>query len=259
MRNQIVLLFIILLQTTTLTWAAADLAREQRLAEEISDAVVVGDPVWLVAGEQKFLGIYTEPDTDERRGAVILLHGMGVHPDWPEVINPLRSTLPEHGWATLSIQLPVLGKEARVSDYLPLLDTVGPRVEAAVDYLEGQGFNDIALVGHSLGALMGADYLAGGGRSNIKAFVAIGLVGGERSLQALEKIRLPLLDLYGAHDLDSVLHSRRARQGAARKAGNTDYVQREIAGADHFFSGHDHTLVATVRSWLARVMAEEKK
>ena len=67
--------------------AATDLAREQRLAEQIEDAILDGEPLWLEVDGQRFFSILTE--ADEPRGAV-LLHGMGAHPDWADIISPLR-------------------------------------------------------------------------------------------------------------------------------------------------------------------------
>jgi len=69
---------------------AADLQREARWANEIEDAILVGEPEWLQSGDHRFLAIYTEAEGEARHGAVLLMHGSGVHPDWPEVINPLR-------------------------------------------------------------------------------------------------------------------------------------------------------------------------
>ena len=47
--------------------------REARLAEQIVDMILDGDPVWLEADQREFLGIYTE--ADESRAAVLILHG----------------------------------------------------------------------------------------------------------------------------------------------------------------------------------------
>ena len=95
----------------------------------------------LQAGDLSFLGIYTESSGggDPPKGAAILVHGIGVHPDWPQVIHPLRVGLPERGWSTLSIQMPVLPNEAQSADYLPLLDGVAPRLDAAIDFSGASG------------------------------------------------------------------------------------------------------------------------
>ena len=234
---------------------ASDLEKERRWSEQIVDSLLVGDSVQLDAKGVSFLGIFAEADAGPGDRAVILLHGIGAHPDWPEVINPLRSNLPEHGWATLSIQMPILANEAELADYAPLFDEVGPRVAAAVMYLREKDYRSIVLVGHSLGAAMGASYVAGAPEHGVDGLVAIGMPVIElddrmNSVLALENVRLPVWDLYGSRDLDTVLGSAQARATAARKAENTGYRQTRVEGADHFFVGMEDELTRRVYGWL---------
>lgn len=251
------LLFALLLMAGPLR--GADLAREGRIAADIRAALQPGQPVTLKAGGNDFFAIATQETSSYSRGAVVLLHGRGAHPDWPEVIHPLRSRLPDHGWKTLSIQLPIAASDASDWVYPELIPEALPRITAAVERLQQQGVNDIVLIGHSLGARMGLEFLARGVPDGVQAFVAIGLAadtgvpdGGV--LDALKKLDLPLLDLYGSRDTDAVLQSAPARGRVARLAGNRAYRQRRVEGADHFFTGLDDTLVAEVRAWLGRVM-----
>jgi pimeloyl-ACP methyl ester carboxylesterase len=238
-----------------------DQTKEQRWADQIVDSLLDGEAVWMEAGDQRFLGIFTPDTSGTTKGAVILLHGMGVHPNWPDVIYPLRTSLPEHGWATLSIQLPVLNNDAVLKDYLPLIGEAAPRIEAAVKWLESQDFKTIALVGHSLGATMGAACIATDAPPGIDALAVIGM--GTSTIDPktdnvahLEQISIPVLDLYGSRDLEGVRKSAKERAGAARKAGNKAYRQIEVEGADHFSVGLEEELVRRVRGWLDR-LAEE--
>ena len=75
---------------------ASDLEREKRMADEIVDAIIDGDAVYLEANNNEFLSIYTEADSDVK-GVAIILHGRGFHPDWQDAINPLRVGLAESG------------------------------------------------------------------------------------------------------------------------------------------------------------------
>lgn len=71
-----------------LSASASDTAKEARRAEQIVDSLLDGDAVWLGDGTgHEFLGIYTEAELNTGR-AVILVHGIGVHPDWPDIIYP---------------------------------------------------------------------------------------------------------------------------------------------------------------------------
>ena len=232
----------------TITAQASDILKEQRWAEQLTDTLVTGQARQLSAEGRDFLAIYTEADS-QPQGGVILLHGMGAHPDWPEVIAPLRRELPTYGWATLSIQLPILANDAGLAEYTPLFTESFPRIKAAVDFFHSQGVLNIALVGHSLGAAMGAAYIAGFNQNKaIKAFVGIGMgtypQAEINTPEWLQKIAIPVLDLYGSIDLDSVTGSAQERKNAAMKAGNPFYRQTKVLGADHFFT--DLTM-----NWLA--------
>ena len=185
------------------------------------------------------------------------MHGIGVHPDWPDIIQPLRSELPSHGWATLSIQMPVLPNEADYKAYAPLYAEVPARINAAMAHLKKQGYQNIVLIAHSLGSGMAASYLANGGKAT--AFVAIGLDGLVELQEPrmdhagfLTKIRIPMLDLYGSQDLEGVRNSADDRAQAANKAGNKNYRQVKVTGANHFFQGLEADLVSRVKSWLAQ-------
>ena len=61
---------------------AIDYEREERWAQEVVPSVVVGDVVWLTTPTQaKVLAILTMPPS-ESKGGVIVIHGLGVHPDF---------------------------------------------------------------------------------------------------------------------------------------------------------------------------------
>ena len=212
---------------------ASDLAKEKRWADQVVDAIIDGDAVWLDDRKSKFLGIYTEAEEASKR-AVIVMHGTGIHPDWQQVVQPLRVGLTEQGWNTLSIQMPILANEAEHEDYAPLYDEVAPRIEAAIAYLKGNNAKQIVLIGHSQGASMAAYYLSKK-KQDVNGFVAIGLSGygsdvrmnGARSI---EKIKIPMLDLYGDEDLEGILASTKARKVAAKKSGNLHFSQKKNSG-----------------------------
>ncbi len=260
MRNTIlfsIILISCLLSSLFTAQAASDIAKEKRWAAQIKDSLLDGELIWLSAKGQseKFLGIYTRETAKVAQGGAIILHGMGAHPDWPEVIFPLRTQLPEHGWTTLSIQMPVLNNDAAFTDYAPLFDQVGGRIDAAIAQFKAKGINNIVLIGHSLGATMGAYYLSNNKKTGIRAFVGIGM---SRSTQdkkmdsptSLANINIPLFDLYGEQDMGNILDSVERRANAAEQAGNKYYYQLRVPGADHFFRDREEVLVKRVRGWL---------
>ncbi|MFV1983535.1 MAG: DUF3530 family protein [Thiohalomonadales bacterium] len=233
----------------------SDLEKEQRWAEQISDSIMTGDATWLTVKKHKFLTIFTPAQTAKTLGGVILVHGIGVHPNWTDVIQPLRTELPESGWATLSIQMPVLKNDAELKEYLPLFDEVPARFESAIQFLGTKKITNIIIVSHSFGGTMTSYYLTQKPNNPIKAFVGIGMSSHDfddkfNVVKALGKLKLPILDLYGSRDLKLVIQTAPARATAAKIAANKKYSQIEIVGADHFFSRMDESLVSKVKSWL---------
>lgn len=247
-------LFSVFLLALPLSVSASDLAKEKRWADQVVDAILDGEAVWLNDGKSDFLGIYTEAEEDKGR-AVIVMHGTGIHPDWQQVVQPLRVGLTEHNWNTLSIQMPILSNEAEYSDYAPLYDEVAARIDAAIKYLKDNGSKNIVLLGHSQGSSMTAYYLSSG-KSEVNGFVAIGIGSFAEdarmdSISALRKITVPMLDLYGNEDLENILASVDSRAAAAKKSGNKNYTQTMIMG-NHFFDGQDDALLKTVADWLEK-------
>jgi hypothetical protein len=233
--------------------SASDLDKERRWAEQIVDALLDGEAVYLDDGRSEFLAIETESATGAAGKAAVIMHGTGVHPDWPTVVLPLRVGLTESGWHTLSIQLPVLANEAEHADYLPVYQWVPGRIDAAVAYLREKGFDTVVLVAHSQGAGMAAHYLSGEHRP-VEGFVAVGLSGGIAggamdNLAKLGRIGEPTLDLYGSADLEEVLADAAAKAARAQ-AANADYTQQQVEGADHFFDGEEEALLDAVNAWL---------
>lgn len=234
---------------------ASDLAREQRLADEIADSIVEGEAVWLTADNIRFLGIYTQSSATNAKGAAIILHGRGFHPDWPEVAGPLRTALPAQGWDTLSLQMPVLGKEAKYYDYVPIFPEAFPRIQAGIDFLRAKGAQRIVLIAHSCGAHMAMAWIRKYGDSKINAFVGIGMGATDLGQPMpvpfpLKEMRVPVLDVYGGAEYPQVLKMAPERLAAMRKAGNPQSRQIMIPGADHYFRERNEELIKAVAGWL---------
>ena len=266
-----------------------DAGREKHWSDLLQGNLERGQAVWLnTADEQKFLAIQTPDVTGKQLGALIILHDMGQHPNWPEVVAPLRKRLPDAGWSTLSIQMPVLQADQPLPDYGPLFDEVGPRLDAAIAHAQDTGTENIVIVGYGLGASMGAAYLAAAQDTPVDAFIAIGMgavKGGDPRLDSttsLEDIQLPMLDIYGSRDFNQVIDSVPRRATAARRAGVSAQQQRrldalrrsataqspftkrsgyiayrqvKIPGADHYFTTMENSLIKRIRGWLSKHVA----
>src|SRR5262245_10500355 len=224
----------------------ADYVREKKWADEITPAIVVGDPVYLEGrAGHKFLTIYTE--APNAQAGLVIVHGIGVHPDWG-LIGTLRSALADHGYTTLSVQMPVLAGEARPEEYPPTFGEAGERLKVAVEFLQAKGYKKSAIVSHSMGSRMTHVYLTGAPNAPVNAWVCIGL-GGEEDFRHMT---LPVLDLYGENDLSAVL------QGAQRRAASIKDLQHSqqimAPQADHFFNNQQAELIRYVRDFLDKAL-----
>lgn len=254
-RRYLIGLIFLLLAGYSLAATKSDQAKEKRWEEQIVPSLLVGEAVKLKAADVEFLGLYADNTARQALGGVVLIHGIGAHPAWPEIIEPLRTTLPEHGWSTLSLQMPILGNEANAQDYLPLMEEAPERIQAGVDYLKSKGVKNIVIIAHSMGTTMANIYLANKPDPAVHAYVAIGMSNPfpvkYDNLAALGKITLPMLDLYGSQDLEAVLAFAKPRATSARKT-NKHYTQVMVEGANHFFTDMQDTLIKRVRGWLTK-------
>lgn len=242
--------------------SAADLDREKRMADEIVDAILDGDAVFLNANDHEFLSIYTEADVsgEASRGTAIILHGRGFHPDWQDAINPLRVGLAESGWNTLSLQMPVLEKQAKYYDYLPLFAEAIPRIEAAIVYArelleENKGNNKVVLIAHSCGAHMAMAWADVDSFESIDAYVGIGMGATDykqpmKQPFPLDKIKVPVLDVYAENDYPAVLKMAAERLRLIKKAANKKSSQVVVKGAGHYYVDKGEALTQVIDQWL---------
>ncbi len=222
-------------------FADPDYAREKRWADEVTPTVVVGDPIYLEQkNKHKFLGLYAE--APKAKMAVVVAHGMGIHPDWG-LIGTLRRNLVDEGYTTLSIQMPVLSEEQRGDAYLPTFPEAAERLRLAVDYLKAKGYKRIALVTHSMGSRMSHAYMLKN-PADVHAWVSMGIPATD----SYAGIKAPVLDLYGAKDLDVVVAGAAKRKDSLK--GHAGSKQIVIADANHFFGDHEAEMVKTVKEYL---------
>ncbi len=237
------LIALCMLSNMVFAQTAPDYAKEARWADQVEDGIMDGDVIWLTANNHEFMSIFTPSETDTNKAAIIV-HGLGAHADWPQVVQPLRVALTEQGFNTLSLQMPVLENGHDAVKYMSLLPQADERIKAAIDYLSSQGLKADVIVAHSLGTVMSAHYLNNGSHP-FKRFVAVGMP--DLAAQYLHKIRIPVLDLYGTDDIEPVLSSVNQRADAAKN--NKNYQQLKVT-ADHFFNEKDELLIDTVNAWL---------
>jgi pimeloyl-ACP methyl ester carboxylesterase len=194
--------------------SAADLNREKRMADEIVDAILDGEAVFLNANDHEFLSIYTEADEsgEAARGTAIILHGRGFHPDWQDAINPLRVGL------------------AKTS-------------------------NKVVLIAHSCGAHMAMAWADTESFESIDAYVGIGMGATDYKQPMkhpfpLDKIKVPVLDVYAENDYPAVLKMAAQRLRLIKIAANKKSSQVIVKGAEHYYVDKGEELTKVINQWL---------
>ena len=216
-------------------------AREKRWAEEIVPALLVGEAVWLEAPRtEKFLGIHTE--VRNAKGAIILAHGLGVHPDHG-LIGALRTRLADAGYTTLSIQMPILAAEAPAARYPVLFWEADARFAAAMSFLWRKDHRRVVVVSHGLGSRMANHYIAAHPRVPLAGWVSLSISNGE--FTGLKRANFPVFDVYAEKDFEVVLQGAQKRAAVLKRTRGSS--QAMVFGTDHSFARKEKELVSLIR------------
>lgn len=65
--------------------------------------------------DNDYYGLYLPDETGSPQGGVLILHDNQQHGHWPDIVAPLREYLPQHGWTTLTIELPDIPARLRIA------------------------------------------------------------------------------------------------------------------------------------------------
>ena len=249
--------FLTLLLSISQPAVAINSVKEANLAVDIRNSLQTGISIDLQANNGQFLAIYEETSKAEKRGGIVILHDLKQNPDSPGLIRELRTALSASGWDTLAIQLPSpVVPEAMMSSE-PLIQQGLARLNAAIAYFTGKEINNIALVGHGLGAGTATGYLenANADDNPVKAAVLISLDASENHiLQKLQKIeKTAVLDVFGTRDLPAVIKTAANRKRAiGQTAKNPLFRQIPLEAADHDYTGLEASVIGLVRGWLGK-------
>ncbi|HKK15701.1 MAG TPA: DUF3530 family protein [Gammaproteobacteria bacterium] len=239
--------------------AVWDRDKEKVIAERLAMEIDNGQIIWLkpLFGDA-FPAIADSAGPYARTTAIILLHGMGGHPDWPVVISPLRQYLQAHNWSALSIQMPILKADRSPSDYGKTLREAERRIDSAIDYLNRKHYRHVVLLGYGFGAATAIYALANDNKPAVNGLVAISILArkflepGINLTGLLEKLDIPILDIYASNDKSVVVDTADDRRLAARRNGGVHYTQEIIAGTDHYYTGQEPLLLQQIVDWLER-------
>lgn len=104
------------------------LPRTQEDALALEGRLPVADQQQLQAGEDSFLALWKPANTDDPKGAVIIIPGADESADSPDAVGPLRRKFPDIGWSSLSLTLP-----DQLADYNQARTADAPAEEGAAD------------------------------------------------------------------------------------------------------------------------------
>ncbi len=218
----------------------SDYAREKRWADEILPSIVSGEPVWLEAPRtEKFLGIYTE--VKNAKGAIILAHGLGVHPDYG-LIGELRTRLADAGYTTLSIQMPILSADAPAARYPVLFWEADARFAAAMTYLKRKRYEKIVLLSHSMGSRMANHYVGAHPLVPLSGWISLSISNGE--FASIKRLKFPIFDVYAENDLDAVVQGAQKRAAVLERMRGSS--QTMVFATDHLFARKEKELVSLI-------------
>jgi len=228
---------------------------------EIEDAVMDGDVEYLpLANDQEVFSIFMETENEAPKGGVIVLHSRGYHANWDSVIKPLRVGLASKGWHSLSVQMPVLDKQATYYDYVPIFPHAHDRIVAAIDFYEQRGIDNIILISHGCGAHMAMSYFDKYGDDKVSAYVGIGMGATDYKQKVVKRMPLdmmlkPVLDVYGEKDFPGVRRSAAERKWLMTLTDNQKSTQKVIKGADHYYKeeGTADNLTKVIDAWLSNL------
>ncbi len=226
------------------------------LSETLAQQVRKGEVVWLDVAGTKVLAIHGAAEKAPLLGAAILLHDEGAHVDWPQLIRPLRSSLPAYGWHTLALELPPYAATAIPEDTATKAspDTAAfAHIDAGLAWLRQKGVENTVLMGHGRGAALAAEYLLAKPQTGFVGLVLLSpLFSDEPTAQRrkLTEINIPILEVFAGRDY--ALVRRFAETPRLPTEGDTEdsYRQLEIEGAEHDYRSHEAVLLKRLRGWL---------
>jgi len=228
----------------------SDLAREKRWADQVLPSLVVGDAVTLQTKDGvRFLALWALPE--RARGAVMLLHGPGLHPNHG-ITGELRVALVDRGFATLSLQLPVLPAEVDdAAAYQALYPEAGERIASGIAFLREKGFARVAVVSHAMGSGMFYAWWRASRDPAIAAWAALSFYG---VFDEIARAPFPVLDIYGANDYRGI--RGKAEDRAEVLATVRGAKQLAVPEGGYFLAGGEATVLKEVPAFLDSIWGQ---
>jgi hypothetical protein len=229
-----------------------DKSRETMIYEQNLNEIFDGEHQYInyKYGKYSMLEIYDESfDT-----AVLFLHGRGLNPNEQNLAYPVRVGMSD-SYNTYSLQLPVLKKQATYLEYTKIFYDSDERILSAIEHIYDKN-KKVIVIAHSCGVHMLMSYIKSKNLSeSISSLVLIGsgaVDKGEKLIYQYpyDKIKVPVLDLYGENDFDLVLKKSAVRNEYIKKS-NTKSQQIKIKSSDHYHTDNSDQVITFAKKWLS--------
>lgn len=237
---------------------ATNMYRELQIAENIDARARPGEAVRLEASGLGFQGLYREAVSKDVRGAVVLLHGRDSNQDAADLIRPLRQGLPEHGWSTLSLAMPIAVPDDP-RGYANLVPEAIARLQSGIAFLKEKNLGRIALLAHDTGTWGTLRYLAGNPDNSVTGAVLIDpapvrkLGAPPISIDSLSAVRLPILEILSRRvsvSIDDEVSGKRTVMKA-----NPSYRLLVLNEPDRGWQDSEDFLLSRIHGWLSQLQA----
>lgn len=204
-----------------------DLAQARANAQNGEEVVILGE------GDNAFLGLSLQQRTATPQGAVLILHDQGHNPDWPVLLQQARTYLPDVGWNTLSIALPLVG------GYATDAETTLNRIALALQRLNQDGQFNLVILGYGEGAYWGARHLSERLQPDQEIGYGLMMVNAKTIEPDLPdligSLNIAILD-WVSDDAPAALHAADNRRAAARRNQLERFTQIRDPGQASFYN-----------------------
>ncbi len=227
-----------------------DYTREKNIHNQITSYIFDSDIVELSSKlEQKFNLLATDSSSDT---SILLLHGRGLHPSEPNIIDPLRVDLINVGYNVFSLQLPVLEKGKSYNDYFKIFKFSDTRIESALNYIDSK---KNIIIAHSCGAHMLLSFIDNIGIGNISGIILLGAgaVDKDQVMKTdinLSSYKISVLNIYAQHDHNSVKQFADVLNVQYSSTQDKYLNTLEVNDADHNYKDQTFILIESVKKWL---------
>jgi len=247
-RKILIFNFLLFLSVLSFGQDLPDYKREQNIYEQITQYIFDAEIIKLTSDIEKEFNLVMNIN-DLSQDSILFLHGRGLHPTEPLVIEPIRQKL-LLSFNTFSIQLPVLEKGKTFYEYKKIFNYSNERINSAIEYIFKKN-KKIIIIAHSCGAHMLSSFIKKYNHNSIKAIILIS-AGAVDKNQVADKyldynlLNLPLLNIYSEYDYSSVTkHANYFTNNVDDKFQNI-----MIPTADHYYRDNSDLLVREVNKWL---------